>query len=546
MTTPIRIVIVDDNPDDRALESRLLSAELPDLQIVEIGTPEAWAAVLAGPAFDVVITDYHLAWSDGLAILHDVHSLWPERPVIMVTGTGNEDVAVEALKAGVSDYVLKHRDRIVRLPMVVRGALQRAAGRVLDEEKRAQLDLEVARRERVSGSLAKIEVLETPEATADAICREIQATLGLGIVAIEWFMGSDTIVLALAALGPAPVGVSDFLPTKRSEYLQERASRGPWLEDWETVDQSDPYATGWVAAGIEVSGYVPMMRLGRPVGLLIGAGAGRWSVEELAHRLPVLMEYATLAAAYIEPAMSDRSLEMGRAADVREIIAQGSYHTVFQPIVRFADGEAAGYEALTRFDDNISPAVHFAAAHSAGVGVELELATLGSSMAAAAQLPAGAFVSLNASSALLFAAGSLAPMAATFDRPIVVELTEHEHSIDEVRLLELVKGLGGNVRLAMDDAGAGYAGLHRILQLRPAFIKLDIGLVRDLDRDPARAALIAGMIHFAGEIGSSIIAEGIEREGERRALRRLGVTYGQGYLLGRPAPVETWVSGPRS
>ena len=99
--------------------------------------------------------------------------------------------------------------------------------------------------------------------------------------------------------------------------------------------------------------------------------------------------------------------------------------------------------------------------------------------------------------------------------------------------LELV-GLGPNVRLAVDDAGAGYASLRHILELAPSFVKLDIGLIRGIDADPARQALIAGMGYFAVKRNLRLIAEGIETAAELKALRQLGINYGQGFLLGRP------------
>jgi EAL domain-containing protein (putative c-di-GMP-specific phosphodiesterase class I) len=89
-------------------------------------------------------------------------------------------------------------------------------------------------------------------------------------------------------------------------------------------------------------------------------------------------------------------------------------------------------------------------------------------------------------------------------------------------------------RIAVDDAGAGFASLRHIAELRPQIVKLDMQLVRNVHRDPAREALVAGMVHFAAESGCELIAEGIESEPERTALARLGVQLGQGFLLGRP------------
>jgi EAL domain-containing protein (putative c-di-GMP-specific phosphodiesterase class I) len=100
-------------------------------------------------------------------------------------------------------------------------------------------------------------------------------------------------------------------------------------------------------------------------------------------------------------------------------------------------------------------------------------------------------------------------------------------------------------QLAVDDAGAGYAGLRHILELRPKYVKLDISLIRHLDSDPARQAMVAGMAHFAEGVGCDLIAEGIETANEMSVARLLGVKYGQGYFLGKPGSARPKSATPR-
>jgi len=95
------------------------------------------------------------------------------------------------------------------------------------------------------------------------------------------------------------------------------------------------------------------------------------------------------------------------------------------------------------------------------------------------------------------------------------------------------------IRLAVDDAGAGYASFRHILQLKPDIIQLDMSLTRDIDTDTARRALASALILFARETGSKVVAEGVETVSELRTLRALGVNEVQGYLLGRPAPLSS-------
>jgi EAL domain-containing protein (putative c-di-GMP-specific phosphodiesterase class I) len=124
------------------------------------------------------------------------------------------------------------------------------------------------------------------------------------------------------------------------------------------------------------------------------------------------------------------------------------------------------------------------------------------------------------------------------DRELVLEITEHAPIEDYPRLADALVTLRHHARLAVDDAGAGYAGLRHILEVQPQFVKLDISLVRAVDKDAARRAMIGGMVAFARDAGCALIAEGIETPGELATLQELGVRFGQGYLLGRPAPVD--------
>ena len=121
---------------------------------------------------------------------------------------------------------------------------------------------------------------------------------------------------------------------------------------------------------------------------------------------------------------------------------------------------------------------------------------------------------------------------------LVIELTEHERVEDYDSLGEALgrwRARGG--RLAVDDAGAGFASLRHTLRLQPDIIKLDITLTRDIDRERAKRALASALISFAEEMGMTIVAEGIETQSELDALLALGVRYGQGFFLARPGPL---------
>ncbi|NEQ20937.1 MAG: response regulator, partial [Microcoleus sp. SIO2G3] len=102
-----RLLIIDDNPEDRILILRELSREFPDLEAEEIIDTESLNQALNTGNFDLVITDYQLRWNDGLSVLQEIKSRYPNCPVIMFTDSGNQEVAVEAMKAGLDDYIVK-------------------------------------------------------------------------------------------------------------------------------------------------------------------------------------------------------------------------------------------------------------------------------------------------------------------------------------------------------------------------------------------------------------------------------------------------------
>lgn len=223
---------------------------------------------------------------------------------------------------------------------------------------------------------------------------------------------------------------------------------------------------------------------------------------------------------------------------VTGVLRGGGPRMVFQPIVDLSTDHPVGVEALARFDGEPTrpPDAWFAMAAGVAMGVELEKAAIEAAMAAARGLPTQMLLSVNAAPSTVTDAGFLDLMTRSAVPKLVLELTEHDRIADYPALLGAIDALRQRgIKIAVDDAGAGYAGLRQILRLRPEIIKLDTDLTRDIDSDPARRALSASMVAFAAETGAVIIAEGIETAAELDTLRTLGVQWGQGYHLARPA-----------
>jgi EAL domain-containing protein (putative c-di-GMP-specific phosphodiesterase class I)/CheY-like chemotaxis protein len=248
-----------------------------------------------------------------------------------------------------------------------------------------------------------------------------------------------------------------------------------------------------------------------------------------------------LSAHLADAERRDRRLQ-DIADRVERVLSDGLLSTVFQPICDLHAGGAVGFEALARFHTEPvqGPDIWFAEAGEVGLLLELELAAVRTALIAVPALSPEVFLAVNVSPSTLCTSDLLELIrhSDVGDR-LVVEATEHApiEDYDAVgRALSSLRALG--VRLAVDDAGAGFASLRHIVRLAPEFIKIDGALIRQVDADRGQRALTKALIAFAGETEATIVAEGLETDDQVAALRELGVTLGQGYRLGRPAPIR--------
>ncbi len=226
-----------------------------------------------------------------------------------------------------------------------------------------------------------------------------------------------------------------------------------------------------------------------------------------------------------------------RGDNIRRSLSTAPARTLLQPVVHLATREVAGYEALSDLStrDLQGADSWFRDAAVLGLGEQFELVLLTHALEELSRLPADAYLSVNVSPHTAMSP-SLPPLLATVDGArLVLELTEHAPVDDYAALnvaLQRLRRRG--IRVAVDDAGAGFASLTHILLVRPEIVKLDVSLIRDVDRDVARRSLVRGLCHFTAEIGAQCVAEGVETDAQAQTLRELGVTYGQGWHLGPP------------
>jgi len=411
---------------------------------------------------------------------------------------------------------------------------------VLERALAERTTLLARQRALITETIRGLRIDDTPEATAQAICRQVINVTGVMAARISLFELDGS----ASPIGFAVVGKADPILRKpsslRSRQLHDRSVDGPWIEPW-TRRRGHPDNQLLAGLGVHSVVYAPVRDNRQLIGLLCVDAEGSAGATDVAELLPAVTEFADLAGALIGRDVNQRA-EVGRGRDrISEIIAQRAFHPVFQPIADIGRHRIVGYEALTRFDSGSNPEVVFAEADTVGLGHELEAATLEAALEASAALPRRAWLNLNASPGLVIAGEPLKSILSGSKRRLVLEVTEHTAIENYPVFLEAMAALGPKVRLAVDDAGAGFASLRHILELRPAYVKLDRWLVAGLDSDDARQAMIVGLRHFAGATGCRLIAEGIETEGELAVLRALDIPLGQGYLLGRPVPIAAWV-----
>jgi EAL domain-containing protein (putative c-di-GMP-specific phosphodiesterase class I) len=253
--------------------------------------------------------------------------------------------------------------------------------------------------------------------------------------------------------------------------------------------------------------------------------------------LHVMRVFADLAADQIQQDIADQDARRLVEQRIDAVLKSDQLRMVFQPIVDLASDRVVGFESLARFssDPYRTPDVWFAEAGLVGRGVELESRAIRLALAGAAELPRGVYVTVNASPETIVTGALAEALQGQPLARIVVELTEHQAVERYEDIAEAIAPLQRDgLRIAIDDAGAGYASFRHVLNLHPHIVKLDNSITRAIDVDRSRRALAAALCGFARETGCGIVAEGVETQAELEAVRSLGIGRAQGYHLGRP------------
>lgn len=381
------------------------------------------------------------------------------------------------------------------------------------------------------------------EPSSEALLNEVLALarrhLGMEVAFISRVSdGLRVFELVDTAADFAPIEVGEADPLEETYCGRVLGGRLPCLVRDASVEPAvaDIEATTQLPIGTHVS--VPVHSGGGVYGTL--CCFSRTVVEDVSPRdVDTMRMFADIVGRHLQPVV-DRA--RGVAVETRlvqEVLDRGGPAIALQPIFELARDTVYGYEALSRLPDRAGwgPVEWFEAAERVGLGSALEAAAVRNALRLLPRLSGDARLAVNVSARSLLASPDILDLCAGHQEGhrLVVEVTEHERIPDSRGLRDRLAALrAAGVRVAVDDAGSGFAGLEHILTLRPDVLKLDRGLVHGIVADPARQAMCVAMASFCRHTDAILVAEGVETHADLDTLRALRITHAQGYLLGRP------------
>lgn len=376
----------------------------------------------------------------------------------------------------------------------------------------------------------------------DRMLDAVRRHLDMDVAFISEFNGRDRVFRhVVSRLDPAPIRPGDSSPLEEGYCMRVVEGQIPQLiPDTRAVP---------ILEHIPETALVPIgAHLSVPIQLRDGRVYGTFCCFSLASNLSLgqrdlhmMRAFADLLAYQIDGDLDAVQAHEEKVARITAVLEMGQPHVVYQPIYRSSQRRIVGVECLSRFklEPQRTPDVWFAEAREIGLGVRLELNAILSALEGLRQMPGDFYVALNVSPQTIISGGIDGYIDDLDPHRVVLEITEHS-LVDDYGLLNdrLTPLREAGVRVAVDDAGAGYASMRHVLAIHPDIIKLDLSLTRDIDSDSPRRALAAALIEFARQTQSHVVAEGVETASELEALQALGVDDVQGYHLARPLEAE--------
>lgn len=566
MAAPLRVLLVEDSEDDALLLLRELSKGGYVPEPARVDTVEALEAALAREAWDIVITDHNMPGFSSAAALATVKRVTPDTPVIIVSGSIGEDIAVEAMKSGAHDYIMK--DNLARLVPAVARELREAANR--QAHRRAQ---ETIRHLAFHDALTGLANRHEFEARVKRAVENVRhgGQHALLYVDLDQFKvindtcghtAGDELLRQLAVLLRQPIRDNDTLARLGGDEFGVLLARCS-LEQAQAVAER-------------------MLQLIRDFRFIwaertfnIGASIGLVMITDSAQTLTDLLRAADMACYAAKDKgrnrihvyrPGDRELarrhgEMEWVARLNAALEQDRFELHHQRIIALAPSEApvTHREFLLRLKDAeqglILPGAFIPAAERYNLMPQLDrwvlrhaLARLARERAAGGQ--AGmCFINLSGASvgdddffrdvSTQLSAQRVPPGMICFEITETAAIANLAGALD---FIEQAKALG--CRIALDDFGAGLSSFSYLKTIPADFVKIDGSFVKDMLHDPMDSAIVESIHRIARVAGLKTIAEFVESDAIRQRLVEIGVDYAQGYGIHRPAPLAPLLAAP--
>jgi diguanylate cyclase (GGDEF)-like protein len=556
----IRILHVEDNFLDRELVRRLLEAEGIDCQIMAVQTKEEFVRNLAPDAWDLILSDYALPTFDGLNALELAKEVCPNTPFVFFTGTMGEDRAVESLKCGATDYVLKQK--MVRLGASVRRALRDGQERLRREAAEANL---VKTEERLRFLAFHDPLTDLPnrafllerlkQVLSEAIRRKEKAAV--------LFVDLDHFKAVNDSLGH-PAG--DAVLRRAAEQLTKYARSNDFVarlggDEFVVVlgtvaDSTDAaIAADRIKRGMgldfDVNGTI--LSISCTIGISLFPDDGD-DAEALLKNADAALFCAKEAGRnqwqFFTPEMNGRALErLKTQTALRQAVAKQQFFLEYQPQLDIKTGRIIGAEALLRWrhpeEGVIPPSKFISIAESCGEIIPIGEWALRTACNQARQWHAegiGPLVMAVNVSAVQFGQESFLSFTEDVLRETGLAAEFLELEVTESVLLSNADVMASamfklskiGAGLAIDDFGTGYCGFSYLRQFQFSRLKIDGSFVHALATDPREVSLTTAIINMGKTLNMKMIAECVETEAQLEILRSLGCDQVQGYYFDRP------------
>ena len=552
MSKRLRVLIVDGSDDDTLLLLRELAHGDYEVEFERVDDAETMASSLSRRTWDIVVSEYTMPGFSGLAALSILKHSGLDLPFILVTGTGGETVAVEAMKAGAHDFVTKGNFErlVITIERELRDVEVRRSRKRAEEwlKYTAQYDplTDLPNRnllyERLEQALISARSKNTPFTLMvmdlDRF-KEINDTVGhqagdslLQQVGLR-LQAAARKVDTVARLGGDEFGV--LLPGMDRAAAELAAVR--FLKAFET-----PFRIGEIALNVQPS-------IG--IAFFPQHGADRHALMRCADIAMYLAKESATGYSVYAPERDSYSTErLALMADLHRAIDDHQLFLVYQPKVNIQTGAIIGVEALARWQHPksglIPPDQFIALAERSGFikpltmwGLEAALTQSRRWRMEGIDVP----ISVNLSARTLHDSRfpnrveDLLESHAVAAEQLELEITESVIMVDPARALDILTRLNRmGISLSIDDFGTGYSSLSYLKKLPVKAVKIDKSFVMHMTQDQNDAQIVRSTIDLAHNLGLKVIAEGVENQEVWNRLLALGCDEAQGYHMSRPLP----------